>query len=160
MCRSDGATCISTIHSPPPQAFAFFDTAIVLAHGHVAYAGDVFGENGVVSHFQQSGYSYDPRDNLADYLITITAKEDVNWPEFYQRSKNHQQNSEAVALASSTAKEFTLEEEKAPSPLRKIFHALKVLIKYRTRANYKDVDFVMARVADKVGRLWKRRLGP
>ena len=56
----------------------------------------------------------------------------------------------AVEAVSGQKKPLSLREEKKPNYFAQVAHAMKVLLKYRTRANYKDGDFVGARIADKV----------
>mgnify|MGYP001801889463 CR=1 FL=1 len=55
----------------------------------------------MANHIKTSGHIYDQTDNLADYLITVTAMEDVDWPEFYKKSDNYKQNIQVLSSLES-----------------------------------------------------------
>ena len=143
-----GATCISTIHSPTPQAFQFFDKVMVLSAGKMAYSGEVYGRNGVVPYFAAAGYEYDPLDNLADFLIEVTAQKETDWAANYAESQRRRENEEKIDkyLQSVQRVEPKVKKFAFTNPL----FAIRVLLKWRTTANYRSPPFVLARIGDKI----------
>ena len=93
-----GVTVLATIHSPSSEAFRRFDALLMLREGRVSYCGPLFGPNGAVAYFDRLGAEpHDPNTNLADYLISVVATDDVDWVEAFAASDAKRRNSLKLA---------------------------------------------------------------
>lgn len=156
-----GITCVSTIHSPTPDAFRLFDDLVLLSKGKLAYAGSLFGNFGAVPFFEGIGFAYDSQTNLADHLINcisdkhadskdvdISGKfEASDWSkhlyETVHKEEAKLESGEYTKLTDADVKKLASSKSRAIVSV----HAIKTLLKYRTRSNYKDGDYVAARVS-------------
>lgn len=136
-----GVTVIATIHSPTSEAFRLFDSLVMLKKGRVAYAGPL---NDALPYFNGLGCKYDESLNLADFLVSSVASEDIDFVRAFRESDAGAKNAAAVKT--------TLAAKQLPAPpqpkvTRGAASKICTLLKYRTRYNYKNPDFVAARSA-------------
>ncbi|CAM4828071.1 unnamed protein product [Rotaria magnacalcarata] len=88
-----GRTIIFSIHQPRYSIFKLFDTVTLLSEGEMLYHGQV---KNLLNYFSQQGYSCEPHDNPADFVIDvlIDAKEySVKMEKLklaYEKSSMHQ----------------------------------------------------------------------
>lgn len=171
-----GVTVLATIHSPSSEAFRHFDALLMLRAGRVSYCGPLFGPNGAVAYFDRLGAEpHDPQTNLADYLISVVATDDVDWVEAFAASDAKRRNSLKLAewLASPRAGFEPDAIGRRPSFVRRLslglrdadgndganlggieirprggaLRAVSVLMRWRTRANYASAKWLAQRSA-------------
>ncbi|CAF5215525.1 unnamed protein product, partial [Rotaria magnacalcarata] len=63
-----GRTIIFSIHQPRYSIFKLFDTITLLSEGEMLYHGSA---KNVLDYFSQQGYSCEPHDNPADFVIDV-----------------------------------------------------------------------------------------
>jgi ATP-binding cassette, subfamily G (WHITE), member 2 len=155
-----GITVVATIHSPTAYAFGLFDRLLLLLGGRVAY----FGQNGanVVEFFQKQlpeAEGVPEGGNPAEWIVDLTTQADhdgkaAEFGTMYKDSKLGQQSLlelEAVkpqhaALDEDTQKALKVTRAtETPS-----WWAFWVLFKYRTLTDWKNVEYLMPRISDKV----------
>ena len=139
-----GVTVIATIHSPTSEAFRLFDSLVMLKKGRVAFAGPM---NTVTTYFHGLGYEYTESFNMADFYVGAVASDDVDCVGAFAKSSAGDANKGAVTAA--RAKE-QLPPPPQPKVTRGALSKIVTLIKYRTRYNYKNPDFVAARSAGNI----------
>ena len=149
-----GVTVVATIHSPTPDAFRYFDTLCMLKNGKMTFTGPIFdetagGKYSAISYFASIGFKWDTKSNLADFLTTTCASEDLDFEDAFRNSE--------CGKAALTKTKSILEKEmllpakpKLAKAERGAFAKIKTLLKYRTIRNYKSVDFVMSRAAGQI----------
>jgi len=152
---SQGVTIMSTIHSPTSEAFRLFDSLLLLVKGQTVYFGPLHGDTGAAAYFAGLGIKHDPTTNLADFLIRETGDSSTgqvvvdvvaSWKSSKQSTTAKSRCEDLQGLFTSRSSLTTLEE--ASGFLRhNAITAAGVLLRYRTRANYKFPDFVAPRVA-------------
>ena len=148
-----GVTVVATIHSPTPDAFRYFDTLCMLKKGKMTFTGPIFDDTAAkysaISYFASVGFKWDTKSNLADFLTTTCALEDLDFEDAF---RNSQCGKAALAKAKSVLEKEMLmpAKEKPAKAERGAFSKIKTLLKYRTSRNYKSVDFVMSRVAGQI----------
>ena len=164
-----GVTVLATIHSPSSEAFRRFDALLMLREGRVSYCGPLFGPNGAVAYFDRLGAEpHDPNTNLADYLISVVATDDVDWVEAFAASDAKRRNSLKLAeWISSNPKHAKVEpgailKRRLSLSLRDAgdhfggieirprggaARAVRVLTRWRTRANYASPKWLAQRSA-------------
>ena len=149
-----GVTVVATIHSPTPDAFRYFDTLCMLKKGKMTFTGPIFDDTAgakysAISYFASVGFKWDTKSNLADFLTTTCALEDLDFEDAF---RNSQCGKAALAKAKSVLeKEMLMPANERPAKAeRGAFSKIKTLLKYRTSRNYKSVDFVMSRVAGQI----------
>lgn len=62
-------TRVISLLQPSPETFSLFDEVILLAEGHIIYAGPIAQ---VVNYFEELGYPLPERMDVADYLQTVS----------------------------------------------------------------------------------------
>ncbi|KAL9139201.1 ABC transporter [Amphidinium carterae] len=155
---STGVTIMTTIHSPTSEAFRLFDNLLLLVKGRVCYFGKMHGEGGVAEYLSGLSIVYDPLENLADFIIRETG----------ERSQQENGIDFAAAWTSAPGSKTTAEEcgkrlkdvvqadsaatkrEKKSFRRHNPLSAIGVLLRYRTRANYKFPDFMAPRMAPSI----------
>jgi ATP-binding cassette, subfamily G (WHITE), member 2 len=136
-----GVTVIATIHSPTSEAFRLFDSLVMLKSGQVAFAGPL---NTAVPYLKSLGFAYDDSFNMADFLIATVASEDLDFVQTFKNDAAGQRNVENIKSVMSTK---ALPPPPQPEVTRGALSKIKTLLKYRTRYNYSNPDFVAARSA-------------
>ncbi|CAF3334940.1 unnamed protein product [Rotaria socialis] len=63
-----GRTIIFSIHQPRYSIFKLFDTVTLLSEGEMLYHGQA---KNLLNYFSQQGYSCEPHDNPADFVIDV-----------------------------------------------------------------------------------------
>jgi len=154
-----GVTIMTTIHSPTTEAFRLFDNLLLLVKGRVCYFGKMHGDGGVAEYLAGLSIVYDPLENLADFIIRETGE------------RSQQENGVDFAAAwaaapgstktsSDCAKLLEDVQKKSSTPAaaagKKSFRrhnpisAIGVLLRYRTRANYRFPDFMAPRLVPNI----------
>mmetsp|Transcript_70151 Transcript_70151/g.124851 ORF Transcript_70151/g.124851 Transcript_70151/m.124851 type:complete len:627 (+) Transcript_70151:111-1991(+) len=152
-----GVTIMSTIHSPPSEAFRLFDNLLLLVKGETVYFGALHGDKGATGYFAGDlGIHFDPKANLADCLIRETGDSgrksvaDVDFGSNWRSSERSKAaKAECEALLAKHASEMPQVSDKGFLRHNSIT-AVGVLLRYRTRANYKFPDFVAPRISPMV----------
>jgi hypothetical protein len=125
----------------------------MLKSGKVTYAGTLFGDEGAETYFYELGYYFDPNDNFADFLISTAADDATDFAHEFKSSFHAKRNRDEVRKyikdviqrrEAGDTKSYLLAE--APKPAG-FYAAVWTLLKYRTTRNYRDAQFVGARVA-------------
>ena len=87
-----GVTVVATIHSPTPDAFRYFDTLCMLKKGKMTFTGPIFDDTAgakysAISYFASVGFKWDTKSNLADFLTTTCALEDLDFEDAFRNSQ-------------------------------------------------------------------------
>mmetsp|Transcript_26529 Transcript_26529/g.61927 ORF Transcript_26529/g.61927 Transcript_26529/m.61927 type:complete len:626 (+) Transcript_26529:107-1984(+) len=156
---NNGVTIMTTIHSPTSEAFRLFDNLLLLVKGQVCYFGKLHGEGGAAEYLATLNIMYDPLQNLADFIIKETGDRStdkegaVDFAGAWQEAAGSKQTSDDctrllkdVMDSGSTAASRERKDFRRHNP----FTAIGVLLKYRTRANYKYPDFMAPRFAPSI----------
>lgn len=134
-----GVTVIATIHSPTSEAFRLFDSLVMLKKGRIAFAGNL---NTAVPYFKGLGFVYDDSFNMADFLVATVASEDLDFVSIFKSDAAGQKNADYIqSIKTAKCLPPPVLAKATRGPLSKI----KTLIKYRTRYNYTNPDFILAR---------------
>ncbi|KAL9139198.1 ABC transporter [Amphidinium carterae] len=153
-----GVTIMTTIHSPTTEAFRLFDNLLLLVKGQVCYFGNMHGAGGVAEYLGGLSIVYDPLENLADFIIRETGERSqqengIDFAGAWQAAPGSKTTSDecqklltAVQESGSTAESRAKKNFKRHNPIS----AIAVLLRYRTRANYKFPDFIAPRMAPNV----------
>lgn len=94
-----GVNVVATIHSPTTEAFRNFDDLLLLSNGKATYCGPLFGSLGAARYFEKLGFIYDPKENLADHLISTVSSQAMNFAESFDKSEHAKANSRKVSEA-------------------------------------------------------------
>lgn len=155
----EGVTVCATIHSPTAYAFGLFDGLMMLTRGRVVY----FGRQGkpAVSyalehwpHDGKAGYEANPAEWLVD-IITLADREGTSGKlaDAYATSSLAAANANQMEayINDTTPLPKHLEEELAAQSetATPMWWGLRTMLKYRTRKNYRDGEFLGPRVGDK-----------
>lgn len=157
-----GITVCATIHSPTPYCFSLFDRLLLLLGGKAAYSGP--NGKAAIDYFRNSAVckgvaALAPGQNEAEWIVDLTVKADRQGragelAEAFASSDRCAEEREELesALGNSEALDAQVASELAVrrSTVTPFWHALWVLLKYRTSRNYRDPGYIMPRLADKV----------
>jgi len=138
---NDGVNVIATIHSPTSEAFRYFDTLLMLKKGQVVYSGPL---DNALPYFGGLGYAYDESYNLADFLVATVACEDIDFVSAFKTSDEGRRH---VAFIEEVKARKALPRPPQPKTTRGPLSKVLTLLKYRTRYNYGNPDFIAARSA-------------
>jgi len=145
-----GCTIMSTIHSPTSEAFRLFDRLLLIVKGQTVYYGALHGEGGAAEYFARQGINYDPMTNLADFIIKETGDSSKDFAAVWAASPESGEAKKArEALHAGAGDQQAALEDKDFKPHRGLT-AVPVLLRYRTRANYKFPDFMAPRLSPMV----------
>jgi len=159
-----GMTICATIHSPTPFAFNLFDRMQILLGGNVIY----FGHGGLHAvkffedtnpHMPAFGSCESEKDNPAEWIVDLTTQADregrgLEMAEAYGVS--------ALAAANQLLLEAEMANPEPPSPaiikeLRtrratntNFLFALKTILKFRMRRDFRDPAYLGPRIVDKL----------
>jgi ATP-binding cassette subfamily G (WHITE) protein 2 len=160
---SDGVTICATIHSPTAYAFGLFDSLMMLTRGRVVYfgrAGAPAIEYAKIAWPQSGAKDASVVGNAAEWLTEIITKADreggaTALADTYAGSalaatnlaalEAYMAESASVALPEHLRAELAVQHE----TVTPWWWGLKTLVKYRTPKNYKDGDWLGARIGDK-----------
>jgi len=155
-----GCTVMATIHSPTSEAFRLFDSLLLLVKGQTVYFGALHGkdgEGGAAAYFQKLNIMYDPSTNLADFLIETTGEGERAQKLEFDTAWVASDESKAAKAGCERMLQEVAEKGKAaeatdgaPFKAHNGLTAVGVLLRYRTRANYKFPDFIAPRVSPMV----------
>lgn len=155
-----GITVCATVHSPTSYTFGLFNRVLMLLRGQVIY----FGRNGgtALEYFQKLAPGIEgikQGENPAEWIVDLTTLADRQGraPEFatafeksvLQEDANREVNSllkETSSLDQATLKDLQVKRETSTP----FWWALLVLLKYRTTKNYRNGDYLGARLGDKI----------
>ena len=155
----EGVTICATIHSPTAYAFGLFDGLMMLTRGRVVY----FGRQGTQPvgyalehwpHGGKSGADANPAEWLVD-IITLADREGTSavLADAYAGSSLAASNMAQLDgfMADTTPLPKHLEAELAAQQetATPMWWGLRTMLKYRTRKNYQDGEFLGPRVGDK-----------
>mmetsp|Transcript_34646 Transcript_34646/g.48022 ORF Transcript_34646/g.48022 Transcript_34646/m.48022 type:complete len:603 (+) Transcript_34646:280-2088(+) len=152
-----GRCVVCTVHSPSSTVFRQFDRLFLLVLGECVFFGDPHTQ--AVPHFEGCGFPFKVGDSVADYCMFITGggtkgTSGYNFAEAYFKSKmcSETANLADLELAQSSSEdvEDTDEDIRPALSVRRVLHELRVLLQYRAISNYKDVQYVMMRLGDKI----------
>ncbi|KNC76343.1 hypothetical protein SARC_11150 [Sphaeroforma arctica JP610] len=106
-----GVCVICTIHQPSTDVYKLFDRLLLLVAGEVVYLGDA---QNAPSYFEEHGFKRPPKQNPADYLVSVTAghppmletPETKSWPDIDPKFwvETYQKSAMAEARKISTIK--------------------------------------------------------
>jgi len=153
-----GVTIMTTIHSPTSEAFRLFDNLLLLVKGQVCYFGKLHGEGGAADHLATLNIIYNPLENLADFIIKETGEKSqkengVDFSGAWQAaagSKECRENCAKLLADVRQAGDSAKRHEKSNFKRHNPFTAIGVLLRYRTRANYKFPDFMAPRLSPSI----------
>jgi ABC-type multidrug transport system ATPase subunit len=97
LCRINQRTRVISLLQPSPETFSLFDEVIILAEGHIIYAGPI---NRVVQYFEGLGYPLPKRMDVADYLQTVSTPDGA---ELFKPSSGSPQKTHFTAKAFAEA---------------------------------------------------------
>lgn len=97
LCRINQRTRVISLLQPSPETFSLFDEVIILAEGHIIYAGPI---NRVVQYFEGLGYPLPKRMDVADYLQTVSTPDGA---ELFKPSSGSSQKTHFTAKAFAEA---------------------------------------------------------
>ena len=170
-----GVNVIATIHSPSAAAFQLFDNLVMMKKGSVTYAGTLFGSNGAESYFYDMGFFCEPTLNFADFLVSTNATDEQDFVAKFKSSFHAKHNRDLVAASITNALSFKTASAAAPAssttkrdsttssssseedggkkyegvpehkPIGPIA-AAKTLLRYRAYCNFRDKNFMGARI--------------
>jgi ATP-binding cassette subfamily G (WHITE) protein 2 len=161
-----GLTVLSTIHAPSTSVFHLFDRLLVLLDGRMVYSGDV-ASNSIFGFFRDCSLAAPPADdqihNAADWLTSVVVQTSrINQSEaladHYEASSQRQEVEEYIEKATA------MHEAAAGHPPRTLpatsgnltllqrtgIHPTWTIIKHRMLADYKNVNFVIPRIGEKI----------
>lgn len=147
---TQGVNILATIHSPTSETFRLFDSLLMLRSGCTTFAGPLFGDIGSVPYFTSLGFAYNPQENLADFLIATVGQNNViDFAGEFARSEHCKRNLADVAAASQAVETRLATRPEAPEPRRTRgpIAAIVTLLKYRSRLNYQDPEYLIPRCA-------------
>eukprot|EP00227_Mantoniella_beaufortii_P007206 CAMPEP_0197606508 /NCGR_PEP_ID=MMETSP1326-20131121/45194_1 /TAXON_ID=1155430 /ORGANISM="Genus nov. species nov., Strain RCC2288" /LENGTH=625 /DNA_ID=CAMNT_0043174433 /DNA_START=168 /DNA_END=2045 /DNA_ORIENTATION=- len=158
---TNDTTIIATIHSPTAYAFSLFNNAMILCSGMQVY----FGPNGaaLMTYAQTSLPGVQPKGDghsNIEWLIDVFTAGDRRgdskaYNEVYMLS-SLKKESDAMLVAVAGAGKMQANEETArqlaatDSTATPGWWAFWIMVKYRTRKNYSDGEFLGPRLGDKV----------
>lgn len=158
--NTDDVTIIATIHSPTAYAFSLFDSAMILCSGKQVY----FGPNGP----ELVTYALDalpgvekksPGNSDIEWLIDVFTRADRdgiadNFAEVYKHSDLKARMDAALddvdKIAANPDTEASRKLQVDSSTTVPFAHALWTMMKFRTRKNYKDGEYLGPRLGEKV----------
>ena len=158
--NTDDVTIIATIHSPTAYAFSLFDSAMILCSGQQVY----FGPNGP----ELVTYALDalpgvekksPGNSDIEWLIDVFTRADRdgiadNFAEVYKHSDLKARMDAALddvdKIAANPDTEASRKLQVDSSTTVPFAHALWTMMKFRTRKNYKDGEYLGPRLGEKV----------
>ena len=158
--NTDDVTIIATIHSPTAYAFSLFDSAMILCSGKQVY----FGPNGA----ELVTYALDalpgvekksPGNSDIEWLIDVFTRADRdgiadNFAEVYKHSDLKARMDAALddvdKIAANPDTEASRKLQVDSSTTVPFAHALWTMMKFRTRKNYKDGEYLGPRLGEKV----------
>ena len=158
--NTDDVTIIATIHSPTAYAFSLFDSAMILCSGKQVY----FGPNGA----ELVTYALDalpgvekksPGNSDIEWLIDVFTRADRdgiadNFAEVYKHSDLKARMDAALddvdKIAANPDAEASRKLQVDSSTTVPFAHALWTMMKFRTRKNYKDGEYLGPRLGEKV----------
>ena len=158
--NTDDVTIIATIHSPTAYAFSLFDSAMILCSGKQVY----FGPNGP----ELVTYALDalpgvekksPGNSDIEWLIDVFTRADRdgiadNFAEVYKHSDLKARMDAALddvdKIAANPDAEASRKLQVDSSTTVPFAHALWTMMKFRTRKNYKDGEYLGPRLGEKV----------
>ena len=158
--NTDDVTIIATIHSPTAYAFSLFDSAMILCSGKQVY----FGPNGP----ELVTYALDalpgvekksPGNSDIEWLIDVFTRADRDgiaddYAEVYKRSDLKARMDAALdgvdKISADPDDEASRKLRVDSSTTVPFAHALWTMMKFRTRKNYKDGEYLGPRLGEKV----------
>ena len=158
--NTDDVTIIATIHSPTAYAFSLFDSAMILCSGKQVY----FGPNGA----ELVTYALDalpgvekksPGNSDIEWLIDVftrAGRDGIadNFAEVYKHSDLKARMDAALddvdKIAANPDTEASRKLQVDSSTTVPFAHALWTMMKFRTRKNYKDGEYLGPRLGEKV----------
>jgi len=153
-------TICSTIHSPTPYCFRLFDRLLMLLSGQVVY----FGNRGIeaVEYFEVNNPLTERMGqgaNEAEWIVDLTTRADHEkkggeMAELYAKSDLAARNQEDITTYSQQHFMLSAESLKELNTKRAtvtpFWFAMGVLLKYRTKSNYRNAEYLGPRLGDKV----------
>lgn len=158
--NTDDVTIIATIHSPTAYAFSLFDSAMILCSGKQVY----FGPNGpgLVEYALDALPGVEkksPGNSDIEWLIDVFTRADRdgiadNFAEVYKHSDLKARMDAALddvdKIAANPDTEASRKLQVDSSTTVPFAHALWTMMKFRTRKNYKDGEYLGPRLGEKV----------
>ena len=158
--NTDDVTIIATIHSPTAYAFSLFDAAMILCSGKQVY----FGPNGpgLVEYALDALPGVEkksPGNSDIEWLIDVFTRADRdgiadNFAEVYRHSVLKARMDAALddvdKIAANPDTEASRKLQVDSSTTVPFAHALWTMMKFRTRKNYKDGEYLGPRLGEKV----------
>lgn len=158
--NTDDVTIIATIHSPTAYAFSLFDAAMILCSGKQVY----FGPNGpgLVEYALDALPGVEkksPGNSDIEWLIDVFTRADRdgiadNFAEVYRHSDLKARMDAALddvdKIGANPDEEASRKLQVDSSTTVPFAHALWTMMKFRTRKNYKDGEYLGPRLGEKV----------
>ena len=162
-----GLTVLSTIHAPSTSVFYLFDRLLVLLDGRMVYAGDVSSAS-IYGFFRDCSLTASPANddqthNVADWLTRVVVQtsrinQSAALADHYEASSQRQVVDEYIEKATATHGEAaghaarTLPATSGNLTLlqRTGIHPTWTIIKHRMLADYKNVNFIIPRIGEKI----------
>ena len=158
--NTDDVTIIATIHSPTAYAFSLFDAAMILCSGKQVY----FGPNGpgLVEYALDALPGVEkksPGNSDIEWLIDVFTRADRdgiadNFAEVYRHSDLKARMDAALddvdKIGANPDEEASRKLQVDSSTTVPFAHALWTMMKFRTRKNYRDGEYLGPRLGEKV----------
>ena len=162
-----GLTVLSTIHAPSTSVFHLFDRLLVLLDGRMVYAGDV-ASSSIYDFFRGCPLATPPRDddqihNAADWLTSVVVQtsrvhQSAALADHYETSSQRKNVDEYIervtaiheAAAGHAPRILPVGSGKSTLLQRTGIRPAWTIIKHRMLADYKNINFIIPRVGEKI----------